>query len=76
MKHIFIVNPVAAHGKSLKIAENIERVCKDKKIEYVMEYTTIEENAASITKKYKDEENIIFSVGGDGNLTQVLDVTR
>lgn len=73
MKHIFIVNPVAAHGKSLKIAKNIEKVCEDKKIDYIMEYTTIEKNAASIAQKYKDEENIIFSVGGDGNLTQVLD---
>lgn len=73
MKNIFIVNPIAAHGKAMKIAKNIEKVCQNKKIEYIMEYTTIEENATSIAQKYKDEENIIYSVGGDGNLTQILD---
>lgn len=73
MKHIFIVNPVAAHGKALKISKNIQKICNEKNIDFVMHYTTKEENATQIAKKYKDSENIIFSVGGDGTLTQVLD---
>lgn len=72
MKYIFIVNPVAGRGKSLKLIPNIEHVCKKRDIEYEIRYTQKGIDASEIAKEYADEENIIYSVGGDGILNQIL----
>ena len=33
MKYIFIVNPESAKGNAMKIIGNIEKICKQRKIE-------------------------------------------
>ena len=38
MKHVFIVNPLAGGGKSLKILKKIEKVCTEE--EYRLYYKT------------------------------------
>ena len=72
MKYIFIVNEIAGKGRSKKIVPKIEEVCKSKEYEYEIRYITKEMDGAEIAKQYKDEENIIYVVGGDGTLTRVL----
>ena len=72
MKHIFIINTIAGKGKYVKILPNIERVCKEENIDYEIRYITEELDGKSIALEYKDEENIIYSVGGDGTLTRIL----
>ena len=72
MKHIFIINTIAGKGKYVKILPNIERVCKEENIDYEIRYITKESDGKSIALEYKDEENIIYSVGGDGTLTRIL----
>ena len=72
MKYIFIVNEVAGKGKYKKIVPNIEKVCKEEKIEYEIRYITEELSGADIAREYKNEENVIYVVGGDGTLTRTL----
>lgn len=72
MKHIFIVNTIAGKGKYAKLLPNIERVCQKENIEYEIRYITEELDGKSIALQYKDQENIIYSVGGDGTLTRIL----
>lgn len=72
MKYIFIVNEIAGKGRYKKILPNIERVCKDKKYNYEIRYITEELSGADIAREYKNEENIIYVVGGDGTLTRTL----
>mgnify|MGYP003304304615 CR=1 FL=1 len=72
MKYIFIVNKVAGKGKYKKIVPKIENTCIRKKVEYEIRYITDELDASSIASEYKDEENIIYIVGGDGTLTKAL----
>ena len=72
MKHIFIVNPISGAGRGKKIGENIERVAPELGLDYEVHYTTRGHEATEITKKYKKEQNIIYSVGGDGTLLEVL----
>lgn len=72
MKYIFIINTIAGNGKYKKILPNIENVCKEKNIEYEIRYITKEKDGATIAKEYKDEENIIYVVGGDGTITRTL----
>lgn len=72
MKYIFIVNAIAGKGKYKKILPNIEKVCKDEKREYEIRYITENLSGSDIASQYKDEENIIYIVGGDGTLTRTL----
>lgn len=72
MKYIFIVNPESAKGNAMKIIGNIERVCKQEHIEYEVCYTLAQGDATRLAQSYKDDENIIYAVGGDGTLSEVL----
>ncbi len=72
MKYIFIINPSAGRGKGKKIIDKIENVCKNKKFDYEIRLITKELSGAQIAEEYKDEENIIFVVGGDGTIAKTI----
>ena len=72
MKYIFIVNAVAGKGKYKKILPRIEKVCKEEKRLYEIRYITEKLSGADIAREYKNEENVIYVVGGDGTLTRTL----
>lgn len=72
MKHIFIVNPISGAGRGKKIGEKIEKVAPELGLDFEIHYTTRGHEATEIAKKYKKEQNIIYSVGGDGTLFEVL----
>ena len=72
MKYIFIVNESAGKGKCKKILPNIEDECKKRKIEYEIRYITEEKSGYDIALEYREEENLIYVVGGDGTLTITL----
>lgn len=72
MKYIFIINAIAGRGKYKKVLPNIENACKQRKIEYEIRYITESKGGAEIAEEYKTEENVIYSVGGDGTITKIL----
>lgn len=72
MKHIFIVNPTSGGGKALKIVQNINKVCMEKGFEYEVLFTEKPGDATKLAKKYRFSKNIIYSVGGDGTLNEVV----
>jgi len=72
MKYIFIINAMAGREKYKKILPNIENICKDRNIEYEIRYITQEKDGSEIAREYKDEQNIIYVVGGDGTITRTL----
>lgn len=72
MKHIFIVNPVSGGGKALKIVQNINKVCIEKGFDYEIHFTEKAGDATKIAKKYRFSQNVIYSVGGDGTLNEVV----
>ena len=72
MKYIFIVNESAGRGKCKKILPNIENACKIRDIEYEIRYISKEKSGYDIALEYKEQENVIYIVGGDGTLTITL----
>lgn len=72
MKHIFIVNPISGKGRACKVAIGIKKVCEEEKLDYQIYYTNAPGDATKITKSIKGSKNIIYSVGGDGTLNEVL----
>ena len=72
MKYIFIANETAGRGKCKKVLPNIEEACKKRNIEYEIRYITKEKSGYDIALEYKEQENVIYVVGGDGTLTITL----
>ncbi len=72
MKRIFIVNPNSGGGKALKVVENIKKVCESDNLEYEIFFTDGPNDATKIAKKFRFSSNIIYSVGGDGTLNEVV----
>lgn len=73
MKHIFIINPVAGKGKSLKLIPEIERYFANRHEELVIETTAYPGHATEIAAAFAQEDHCsIYSVGGDGTLNEVL----
>lgn len=72
MKYIFIINPIAGREKYKKILPNIEKICNERKIDYEIKYISKEKDGAQIASEYKNEENVIYVVGGDGTITKTI----
>lgn len=72
MKYIFIINAIAGRGRYKKILPKIEYLCKERSLKYEIRYITEEKNGSDIAKEYKNEENVIYVVGGDGTITKTL----
>ena len=73
MKHLFIINPMAGKGNSLKLIPKIEQVLLYLKEEYKIEITKWPGHAIELVKAYVQEEDYrVYAVGGDGTLNEVL----
>ena len=73
MEHVFIINPVAGHGKALKFIHQIRNFFTGKNIKYIIKLTKYAGHATEIAKKYAAlGANRIYSVGGDGTLNETV----
>jgi len=72
MKHVFIINPAAGGGCALEIGKKIDALAKSEKLDYIMHYTSAPKEATAVAQLYKNEEYIIYAVGGDGTLLEVV----
>lgn len=72
MKHLFIINPAAGKGKGTIFVEHIKRLM-DGRAEYYIEITKRKGEATEIVRKYTHEDDyIIYAVGGDGTINEVV----
>jgi len=72
MKYIFIVNPNAGKGKCKELLPKIEKECQKRKREFEIREISNEKSGFDIATEYKDQENVIYVVGGDGTLSVTL----
>ncbi|MDF2614348.1 MAG: uncharacterized protein K0S71_2134 [Clostridia bacterium] len=73
MKHLFIINPLSGKKDSKKYVSVIEEYFKDRKDEYIIEFTQYPGHAKKIAEAYsKIQDYRIYSIGGDGTLNEVL----
>lgn len=74
MKKVFIVNPTSGNGKSKEIADEIKNMLDSDGDAYEMYYTNAPREAIDIAMKFnkKKEQHLIYSVGGDGTLFEVV----
>ena len=62
MRHVFIVNKFSLNKKLYTISERIKEVCKELKIDYVIETITKDNLMKDALKKYLNSKNIIIAV--------------
>ncbi len=74
MKRIFIVNPYSGNGQSKLIIDEITKLLDENKMYYKIFYTNAPHEATKIVSEYNHphEKNIIYSVGGNGTLFDVV----
>lgn len=72
MKYIFIVNPVSGKKDSDKVIKRITEYCFKNNIDFEIEITKCNKDAMILTKKHKKDKAVIFAVGGDGTLFEVV----
>jgi YegS/Rv2252/BmrU family lipid kinase len=73
MKHLFIVNPAAGKGKTMKRIPEITTYFQGTDEEYIIEVTKYPGHATEIASEYSSKDDYrIYSVGGDGTLNEVL----
>ncbi len=73
MKHIFIINPVAGKGKGLEFEEKIHNIFRELNYSYEIIVTKKSGYAIEEVKKITSKEKcIVYSIGGDGTLNEVL----
>lgn len=71
MKYVFIINPASGKTDYDKIKENIIKTLEN--AEYEIYETKAPKEATEIASRFKNEENtIVYSVGGDGTLNEVV----
>lgn len=70
--YYLIFNPTAGAGRSRKALETVERILKEKHVEYIIKSTEYKNHATELAREAvgKGFEGII-SVGGDGTLLEV-----
>lgn len=73
MKHIFIINPVAGKGNGLEFKEKIHNIFRELNYSYEIIVTKKSGYAIEEVKKITSKEKcIVYSIGGDGTLNEVL----
>jgi len=74
MMHLFIVNPVAGKGKTLKLVPEIKGLMEKHSFDYKIEITKAPGHASEIAREYinKYTDLRIYAVGGDGTMNEVL----
>ena len=71
MKYVFIINPASGKTDYDKIKQNIMKTLENE--EYEIHETKAPKEAIQIANRFKNEENtIVYSVGGDGTLNEVV----
>lgn len=72
MKHIFIINPISGNQNGYEIGKHIQKYCAVNDFSYDIHYTEAPMDATNYAKLYKKESNIIYAVGGDGTINEVV----
>lgn len=71
MKYVFIINPASGKTDYDKIKQNIMKTLENEN--YEIYETKVPKEATEIASRFKNEENtIVYSVGGDGTLNEVV----
>ncbi len=76
MKHIFLLNSFSLKTKTKEISSKLESIARKMELDYVIELNSETVSTEDIIKKYQKSKNIIYAVGGDGQINRVLNAIQ
>ncbi len=68
----FIVNPAAARGKAVRVAEKVKNICEDRKMDFQLVYTNKSGDATEFAANARDQFDCTVAVGGDGTINEIV----
>ncbi len=72
MRHIFLINRFSLKERTDNYIKAIDKAAKRLKLDYKIEINNEKESTEDILDKYKNNNYIIYAVGGDGILNRVI----
>jgi YegS/Rv2252/BmrU family lipid kinase len=72
MKKIIIINPIAGRGRCEKIIPKVKETIKKQVHEFDILLTEGKNHAKEFVSNLKDELKVIYSVGGDGTINEIV----
>ena len=72
MKYIFLLNSFSLKNKCDIVKKQIDELAKRRNLDYEIRVNSEDISTESILSEYKDDRNIIISLGGDGTLNRVV----
>lgn len=71
-RRVLIVNPISGKGKSIEVLSYIEERLRNDNIDYEVLYTKKRMDATNYVKELTKPNDIIYSIGGDGTLNEIV----
>ncbi len=72
MQYVFLVNVFSLGNEISEIVGRIEIVARTLKLDYKIEFNSSSVTTEDILDRYKNSQNIIISLGGDGTINRTL----
>ena len=72
MKFIFLLNSFSLREDCERIANEVDNLAKELNLDYEIRINSKDLSTEEILEDYRDGENVIVSLGGDGTLNRIL----
>lgn len=72
MKYIFLINTFSLRKESNAIAKKVDEIAKSLGMDYEIRINSEVLSTENILDEYKESENIIVSLGGDGTINRIV----
>ena len=72
MKYIFLINSFSLKDKTNLLIDRITEVAVERNLDFAIEVNSKHRFTEEIIDNYKNDENIIICVGGDGTINRTL----
>lgn len=66
MKYVFLVNPFSGKKSGIQVSELIDKIAKERNLDYEIVVTQYPNHATELAEQYSDDNTVIVAVGGDG----------
>ena len=72
MRILFVINPQAGRGTTLKLLPQLEKLLLEKEVDHEIRWTKGPGDATHFTKEIKADYDLVTVIGGDGTMNEVL----
>ena len=72
MKHVFLINKFSLKDDTDKVTQRVIEVAQEMGLDFRLEFNSDDWSTEDVLSKYKDSQDIIICIGGDGTINRTL----